>query len=133
MTGDSGAPAGARRRISSGAPWEAPYGYSRAIIVGDRCWVSGTADPSGEHPGDAAGQARAALAIIGRALEAAGFTFVDVVRTRTYIIDQAFGPEVMAVHGEVFGSIRPAATLVVVAALIEPGLLVEFEVDAVRD
>lgn len=122
----------ARRRIGSGARWEAPYGYSRAIVEGDRCWVSGTADPSGEHPGDAAGQARAAFAIIGRALGEAGFSFEHVVRTRTYITDQAFAPEVMAVHGEIFGSIRPAATLVVVAALIEPGLLVEFEVDAVR-
>jgi len=121
-----------RRRISSGAPWEAPYGYSRAVADGDQCWLSGTADPSGEHLGDAAGQARAAFAIIGRALTEAGFSFEDVVRTRTYITDPAFAPAVMAVHGEIFGSIRPAATLVVVAALIEPGLLVEFEVDAVR-
>ena len=130
MTTDHGGPA--RRRVSSGAPWEAPYGYSRAIVAGNHCFVSGTADPSGEHLGDAAGQARAAFTIIGRALEAAGFSFADVVRTRTYITGQAFAPEVMEVHGEIFGSIRPAATLVVVAALIEPGLLVEFEVDAVR-
>lgn len=122
-----------RRRISSGAPWEAPYGYSRAIVDGDTCWVSGTADPSGEHLGDAAGQARAAFAIIARALNEAGFSFEDVVRTRTYITDAAFADAVMTVHGEIFGTIRPAATLVVVAALIAPELLVEFEVDAVRD
>jgi enamine deaminase RidA (YjgF/YER057c/UK114 family) len=121
-----------RRRISSGAPWEAPYGYSRAIVDGDTCWVSGTADPSGEHLGDAAGQARACFAIIGRALEEAGFAFEDVVRTRTYITDPSFADDVMRVHGEIFRDVRPAATLVVVAALIAPELLVEFEVDAVR-
>lgn len=121
-----------RRNISSGSPWEGPYGYSRAVVDGDTCWVSGTADPSGEHLGDAAGQARAALAIIGRALDEAGLSFEDVVRTRTYITDAAFADAVMTVHGEVFGTIRPAATLVVVAALIARELLVEFEVDAVR-
>ena len=121
-----------RRRISSGAPWEQPYGYSRAIVDGDHCWVSGTADPSGDHLGDAAGQARAALGIIERVLGEAGFALDDVVRTRTYITDPAVAPEVMTVHGERFREIRPAATLVVVSALIEPELLVEFEVDAVR-
>lgn len=121
-----------RRRISSGAPWEAPYGYSRAIVDGDQCWVAGTADPSGEHVGDAAGQARAALAIIERALGEAGFSLADVVRTRTYITDASIADAVMTVHGEVFGEIRPAATLVVVKALIAPELLVEFEVDAAR-
>lgn len=122
-----------RRRISSGAPWEAPYGYSRAIVDGDMCWVSGTADPSGEHIGDPAGQARAAWTIVRRALDEAGFAVEDVVRTRTFITDAAFADAVMAVHGVVFGAIRPTATLVVVSALIDPTLLVEFEVDAVRD
>jgi enamine deaminase RidA (YjgF/YER057c/UK114 family) len=62
-----------RARVSSGSPWEGPYGYSRAVVDGDACWVAGTTDPSGEHPGDPAGQARAALAIIERALDEAGF------------------------------------------------------------
>jgi enamine deaminase RidA (YjgF/YER057c/UK114 family) len=122
-----------RRSISSGSPWEAPYGYSRAVVVGDRCWVAGTTDPSDDHPGDPAGQARAALMIIARALDEAGFALADVVRTRMYVTAGAHAASVAAVHGEVFGAIRPAATLVVVSALIEPGLLVEIEADAVRD
>jgi len=122
----------ARRRVSSGSPWEGPYGYSRAIVVGDRCWVAGTTDPGREHPGDPAGQARAALRIIERALDEVGFSLADVVRTRMYVTDPAHAAPVAEVHGEVFRDIRPAATLVVVSALIEPELLVEIEVDAVR-
>jgi len=122
-----------RTRISSGSPWEEPYGYSRAVVVGDSCWVAGTTDPSGAHPGDAAGQARAALAIIERALAEAGFGLADVVRSRMYVTDPADSAAVAGVHGEVFGSIRPVATLVVVAALLEPAMLVEIEVDAVRE
>lgn len=123
----------ARERISSGSPWEGPYGYSRAIVVGDACWVAGTTDPGNEHPGDPAAQARAALGIIERALRDAGFALTDVVRTRMYVTDPAHAAPVAEVHGEVFRDIRPAATLVVVSALIEPDLLVEIEVDAVRD
>jgi enamine deaminase RidA (YjgF/YER057c/UK114 family) len=121
-----------RRRVSSGSPWEGPYGYSRAIVVGDACWLAGTTDPSGDHPDDPAAQARAALAIIERALAEAGFALADVVRTRMYVTDPAHAAPVARVHGEVFGDVRPAATLVVVSALIEPGLLVEIEADAVR-
>jgi enamine deaminase RidA (YjgF/YER057c/UK114 family) len=121
-----------RRRISSGSRWEVPYGYSRAVVVGDRCLVSGTTDPSGEHPGDAAGQARAALRIIETALAEAGFTLGDVVRTRMFVTRASDGDAVARIHGEVFRDIRPAATLVVVAALIESELLVEIEVEAVR-
>jgi enamine deaminase RidA (YjgF/YER057c/UK114 family) len=122
-----------RGRVSSGSPWEGPYGYSRAIVVGDRCWVAGTTDPSDDHPGDAAGQARAALATIERALRSLDFDLRDVVRTRMYVTDAADAPRVAGVHGEVFEAIRPAATLVIVAGLIEPELLVEIEVDAVRE
>lgn len=122
----------ARRRISSGSPWEGPYGYSRAIVAGDACWVAGTTDPGEQHPGDPAGQARAALKIIERALGDAGFALSNVVRTRMYVTDPAHAAPVAEVHGEVFRDIRPAATLVVVSALIEPDLLVEIEVDAVR-
>lgn len=131
MPGDP--PAVKRQRISSGSPWEAPYGYSRAIVVGDTCWVAGTADPSADNLGDAAAQARAVLGIIERALGEAGFALGDVVRTRLYVTDPAAAGPVARVHGEIFGDIRPAATLLVVAALIEPELLVEIEVDAVRD
>jgi enamine deaminase RidA (YjgF/YER057c/UK114 family) len=125
-----------RRRISSGGPWEARYGYSRAIVAGDTCHVSGTTDagPDGHslHPGDVAGQARGALAIIERALVEAGFARSDVVRTRMYLTDPADAAAVGEVHGEWFRDVRPAATLVVVAALIDPTLLVEIEADARR-
>ncbi|MBI3746603.1 MAG: RidA family protein [Chloroflexi bacterium] len=121
-----------RTRISSGSRWEGPYGYSRAIAVGDACWVAGTTDPSPDHAGNAALQARTALQTIERALVDAGFGMADVVRTRMYVTDPADATAVASVHGEVFTDIRPAATLVVVAALIEPGLLVEIEADAVR-
>jgi enamine deaminase RidA (YjgF/YER057c/UK114 family) len=122
-----------RRNISSGSPWEGPYGYSRAVVAGNQCWVAGTADPTGRHPGDAAGQAREILGIIGRALGEAGFSFDDVVRVRTFVTRAADQDAVARVNGEVFGSIRPASTIVVVSALITPELLVEIEVDAARD
>ncbi|MFL5771265.1 MAG: RidA family protein [Chloroflexota bacterium] len=125
-----------RRLISSGGRWEASVGYSRAIVVGDSCWVSGTTDagPDGEslHPGDAGGQARAAWRIIEIALGEAGFSLRDVVRTRMYVVAIDDAPAVMAVHGELFGAIRPAATLVQVGALIEPSMLVEVEAEARR-
>jgi enamine deaminase RidA (YjgF/YER057c/UK114 family) len=128
--------AGSRRRISSGGPWEARYGYSRAVVTGDSCHVSGTTDagPDGHslHPGDAAGQARAALGIIERALNEAGFARGDVVRTRMYLTDAADAAAVGEVHGEWFRDVRPASTLVVVASLIDPTLKVEIEVDARR-
>ena len=123
-----------RRRVSSGGPWEATAGYARAIAVGDGCWVAGTTDagPDGAslHPGDAAGQARAAFAIVEGALGEAGFTLEEVVRTRMYIVDPGDADAVAAVHGEVFKHVRPAATLVVVARLITPSLLVEVEAEA---
>ena len=125
-----------RRLISSGGPWEASVGYSRAVAIGGSCHVSGTTDagPDGAslHPGDAAGQARAAWSIVERALAEAGFALAEVVRTRTYVVSLADVPAVTAVHGELFGAIRPAATLVQVAGLIHPSLLVEVEADARR-
>jgi len=125
-----------RQRISSGGPWERVAGYSRAIVVGDTCWVAGTTDagPDGrsQHPGDIAAQARAILAIIERALEEGGFALADVVRTRMFVTDIADTAALTAVHGEVFGEIRPAATLLAVAALIDPTLLVEIEAEARR-
>jgi enamine deaminase RidA (YjgF/YER057c/UK114 family) len=126
-----------RRRISSGGPFEAVAGYSRAIVVGDSCWVAGTtdlgADGRSRHPGDLSGQTRATLAIIEAALGEAGFSLADVVRTRMFVTDISRAGEVTAVHGEVFGEIRPAATLVEVSALIDPSLLIEIEAEARRD
>jgi enamine deaminase RidA (YjgF/YER057c/UK114 family) len=125
-----------RRRISSGGPWEATAGYSRAVVVGDACWVAGTTDagPDGrsQHPGDIAGQARAVFAIIERALTDGGFSMADVVRTRMFVVDMADSGALSAIHGEVFGSIRPAATMVAVTGLIDPSLLVEIEAEARR-
>jgi enamine deaminase RidA (YjgF/YER057c/UK114 family) len=125
-----------RRRISSGGPFEAVAGYSRAIAVGDGCWVAGTTDagPDGRslHPGDLSGQTRAALAIIESALAEAGFSLADVVRTRMFLTDISRAGEVTAIHGEVFGAVRPAATLVEVSGLIEPSLLIEIEAEARR-
>ncbi len=125
-----------RRLVSSGSPYEARYGYSRAVAVGDSCWVAGTTDagPDGRslHAGDAAAQARAAIAIALGALEEAGFAAGDVVRTRMYIVRPEDAAAVAAVNGELFGSIRPAATLVRVAGLIDPSMLVEVELEARR-
>lgn len=125
-----------RRHVSSGGPWEASAGYSRAVAVGDACFVAGTTDagPDGEsrNPFDAAAQARAAFAIVEGALAEAGFALEDVVRTRMYIVDPADADAVAAVHGELFRHVRPAATLVVVARLMRPSLLVEVEAEARR-
>lgn len=125
-----------RRRISSGGPWEALGGYSRAIVVGDSCWVAGTTDagPDGrsEHPGDIAAQARATLGIIAAVLGEGGFSLTDVVRTRMFVTDIGRSAEVIAVHRECFAETRPAATMVEVSALIDPSLLIEIEVEARR-
>ncbi len=125
-----------RRRISSGEPWESVAGYSRAIVVGDTCWVAGTTDagPDGvsRHPGDVAAQARAVFAIIEAALTDGGFHIADVVRTRMFVLDMADSAALSAVHGEVFADVRPAATMVAVAGLMHPSLLVEIEAEARR-
>ena len=98
--------------------------------------MAGTTDlgPDGvsAHPGDAGAQARATFEIIGRALDEGGFRFEDVVRTRMFVTDLAHAADVIAVHGEIFGEIRPAATMVVIDALIHPSLLVEIEAEAHR-
>ena len=124
----------ARRLISSGGPWEVRTGYSRAVVVGDEAFVSGTTDAGRDgvslHPGNPRGQAEAAFEIIRKALAEGGFGLADVVRTRMFVTDVAHIAPVTAVHGEYFRDIRPAATIVVVAALIDPTLLVEIEVDA---
>ena len=122
-------------RLGSGAPWEAVVGYSRVVVAGDTAWVSGTTatvDGAVVHPGDAAGQTRVALSTIAAALADAGFALGDVVRTRMYVTDISRWEEVGRVHGEFFGDVRPATSMVQVAALIDPAMLVEIEADAVR-
>jgi enamine deaminase RidA (YjgF/YER057c/UK114 family) len=122
-------------RLGSGAPWEGIVGYSRVVVRGEAAWVSGTTalvDGKVAHPGDAAAQTRQVLVMIGQALERAGFTLNDVVRTRMFVTDISRWEEIGRAHGEVFGDVRPATTMVEVAALIDPAMLVEIEADAVR-
>ena len=122
-------------RLGSGAPWEGVVGYSRVVVRGDAAWVSGTTslvDGRVAHPSDAAAQTRQVLVMIGQALERAGFTLNDVVRTRMFVTDISRWEEIGRAHGEVFGDIRPATSMVQVAALIDPAMLVEIEADAVR-
>jgi enamine deaminase RidA (YjgF/YER057c/UK114 family) len=122
-------------RLGSGSPWEGIVGYSRVVVRGDAAWVSGTTsivDGAVVHPGDAAAQTRQALATIRESLERAGFTIADVVRTRMYVTDISRWEEIGRAHGEVFGDVRPATSMVQVAALIDPAMLVEIEADAVR-
>ena len=125
-----------RRRVSSGGPWEARYGYSRVAVAGDSAYVAGTTDagPDGRsrNPGDPAAQTRAILRTIEQALGDAGFSLADVVRTRMYVTDRGNIESVAEVHGEVFADVRPASTALVVKALIDPSLLVEIEADARR-
>jgi enamine deaminase RidA (YjgF/YER057c/UK114 family) len=125
-----------RRNISSGGPFEASIGYSRAVAIGDSCWIAGTtdagADGRSDHPDDAGAQAHAIFGIARRALGEAGFDLGDVVRTRMFVVRPEDVAAVTAAHGEVFRSIRPVATLVLVAGLMDPSFLVEIEFEARR-
>ena len=120
------------QRITSGSPFESPIGFSRAIRVEDRVWVSGTGPvwPDGSCPDDAGVQARRCLEIILAALAEAGARADDVVRTRMFLTSAADADAVSAVHGELFGEIRPAATMVVIAGLLDPRWKVEIEAEA---
>lgn len=123
-----------RHHVSSGSPWEQPVGFSRAVRVGAHVYVSGTTgtDAQGKVPyHDAYAQAKLALARIAEALEHAGASMRDVVRTRMYVTDIAQWQAVGRAHAEAFAEVRPATTMVEVRRLIAPDILVEIEADAV--
>ena len=118
-----------RRRASSGSPFEPTIGFSRAIRAGDRVLVSGTG-PVGADDADPETQMRRCIEIVAAALEELGATLEDVVRTRMYLTDASHWEAVGKVHGETFGTVRPAATMVVVKALVDPRWTVEIEAEA---
>jgi enamine deaminase RidA (YjgF/YER057c/UK114 family) len=122
-----------RRLIAGHSPHERLVGFSRAVVAGNEVRVAGTAPipREGEPPEDAYEQTRLCLEIIGGALEQAGASFRDVVRTRLFLVDPGDYADVARAHGEVFSEIRPASTAVVVKALLDPRWRVEVEADAV--
>ncbi len=129
------APARPVRRVLSGTTWEPVVGYSRAVAAGDFVFVSGCTSVDGAtlvHPGDAYAQTRQAIRNAAEGLAGLGATLADVVQTRMFVTDISRWQEIGRAHGEAFGDVRPAATMVEVAALIEAGLLVEVEVVAFR-
>jgi enamine deaminase RidA (YjgF/YER057c/UK114 family) len=122
-----------RQRVSSGSSFEANIGFSRALRVDRQVFVSATAAiwPDGHVDADPAAQARRSLEIIEAALSEAGATLADVVRTRVFLVDAADGEAIGAVHGEVFGDVRPASAFIVVSGFLDPRWQVEIEADAV--
>jgi enamine deaminase RidA (YjgF/YER057c/UK114 family) len=124
-----------RQRIRSGSPFESSIGFSRALRVGNRVIVSGTAPiwPDGGYVFDPEVQAQRCLEIILTALREAGAGPEHVVRTRVYLTDAAFADAVARAHGAVFGDVKPASTMIVVAGLLDPQWKVEIEAEAIID
>jgi enamine deaminase RidA (YjgF/YER057c/UK114 family) len=122
-----------RQLVASGSPFERTIGFSRAVRVGNRVIVAGTAPiwPDGSCDPDPEVQARRCLEIITTALADAGARPEDVIRTRQYLTDASYADAVGRAHGAVFGEIRPASTMIVVAALLDPRWTVEIEAEAV--
>jgi enamine deaminase RidA (YjgF/YER057c/UK114 family) len=123
----------ARRLVSSGSPFEPAIGFSRAVREGRHVFVAGTCAvmaEGGEPPSDAYGQAKRCFEIIAAALDETGAAPKDVVRTRMFLLDAGDADEVGRAHGELFGEIRPASTMVVVSGFLDPRWLVEIEADA---
>jgi enamine deaminase RidA (YjgF/YER057c/UK114 family) len=119
-----------RKNITGGSPFEPIIGFSRAVRIGNTIHVSGTG-PFGADNEDVTGQTRRVFAIIQKALSDAGASFNDVVRTRMYLTHVEDWEAVGRIHGEIFGDIRPAATMLVIAALLNPNWRIEIEADAV--
>jgi enamine deaminase RidA (YjgF/YER057c/UK114 family) len=122
-----------RQLVSSGSPFEPVAGFSRAVRVGDRVVVAGTAPiwPDDEVDPSVEAQTRRCLEIIGAALQEVGAAYADVVRTRLFMVDAADFPDVARVHGEVFGDVRPACTGVIVAGLLDDRWRIEIEAEGV--
>jgi enamine deaminase RidA (YjgF/YER057c/UK114 family) len=123
------------KRISSGAPWEPIVGYSRAVAAGDHVWVTGCTSPVDGvvvHQGDAYAQIRQAIRNVEWALQQTGAELSDVVRTRIFVTDIARWEEFGRGHGEAFGAVMPATSMVEVSRLIDPGMLVEVEAVAYK-
>jgi enamine deaminase RidA (YjgF/YER057c/UK114 family) len=119
--------------ISSGSPFEKAYGYSRAVVSGDEVHISGTTGydyATMTMPGDVARQAQNIYGTLQEVMREAGGALADIVRLRIFVTDAAYCEAVLKVQGEVFGEIRPAATIVVVSALLKPEMKVEIEADA---
>lgn len=123
------------QRVFSGSPWEKTVGYCRALKVGNHIFVSGTApvaeDGKTFAPGDAYAQTKRCFEIIESALDKAGASMSDVVRTRMYVVDISRWEEVGRAHGEIFAEHPPVTTMVEISKLIDPEMLVEVEVDAI--
>lgn len=124
-----------RQRVASGSPYEPTIGFCRALRVGDRLLVAGTAPiwPDGSCDPDPQVQARRCFEIILEAMRQLGGEARHVVRTRMFLTDASYGEAVGAAHGEVFSEIRPVATMVVVAGLLDPRWKVEIEAEAILD